>query len=277
MTENARTGIFLAVAAALLLSLFHYFAALEPTSVAVYAGVVLTLGGLICVVKPIRLLGIRTRRAAAIAGAAGILLVLAALNWPVGTSRVAQRTAALDGFMPEYHFYELHEVRVHATPEVAAAALRRVTFGDIGVYSGLMRIRAAASGRFRAASPQSEVNVLQALARPGSGFVPLHDDGREIVMGMAGQPWSGGRVPSVRTPEDYEAFHRPESVKIAFNLAVRDEGGGWSRITTETRIRATDDAAQRIMARYWRTIYPGTGMIRRMWLNAARHRAENGR
>ena len=96
-------------------------------------------------------------------------------------------------------------------------------------------------------------------------------------MGMAGQPWSGGRVPPVGTAEDYAAFDRPESVKIAFNLAVRDEGGGWSRITTETRIRATDDAGRRTMARYWRVIYPGSGMIRRMWLNAARDRAEEGR
>ena len=121
-------------------------------------------------------------------------------------------------------------------------------------------MRAAAGGHFRPASPQGQLNVLQTLARPGSGFVPLHYDNREIVMGMAGQPWSGGRRPSVRTPEDYQAFDRPQSVKIAFNLAVQDEGGGWSRIITEPWIRATGDAARRIMARYWRVIYPGSGM-----------------
>jgi hypothetical protein len=30
------------------------------------------------------------------------------------------------------------------------------------------------------------------------------------------------------------------------------------------------------MARYWRLIYPGTGLIRRMWLNAVRDRAARG-
>ena len=276
MRENTKSILFVLVAGASLLGLFHYFAPLEPGSVAVYAGAVLTLCGLVCLVKPIRLLGLRTRRAAAIACAAGLVLVGVALSWPAGTTRVAQRSGNLDDFLPEYSFSERHEVRVHASPEVTAAALQAVTFDDIGVYTALMRIRAAASGQFGRPAALGGANVLKTLRRPGSGFLLLREDGKEVVMGMAGQPWASGRRPDVRTVEEYEAFQAPESVQVAFNLAVVDDGAGWSRIVTETRIRATDEAARRIMARYWRVIYPGSGMIRRMWLNAARDRAEAG-
>jgi hypothetical protein len=45
-------------------------------------------------------------------------------------------------------------------------------------------------------------------------------------------------------------------------------------VVGQTRIQALDDAARAVMARYWRVIDPGSGMIRRMWLRAVRDRAE---
>jgi hypothetical protein len=45
-------------------------------------------------------------------------------------------------------------------------------------------------------------------------------------------------------------------------------------VTTETRIYATDASAGRRFAPYWRVIYPGSALIRRMWLRAIAHRAE---
>ena len=91
------------------------------------------------------------------------------------------------------------------------------------------------------------------LAR--SGFLLLSEEAnREIVMG---------------TPN-----RRPNDVKIAFNFRVRDEDGGWSELTTETRVFATDPLARREFALYWRIIYPGSATIRRTWLEAIRRRAE---
>jgi hypothetical protein len=39
-------------------------------------------------------------------------------------------------------------------------------------------------------------------------------------------------------------------------------------------VHATDDSARRKFARYWRVIYPGSALIRRMWLRAIKLRAE---
>jgi hypothetical protein len=56
---------------------------------------------------------------------------------------------------------------------------------------------------------------------------------------------------------------------------VEDAGGGVSRLVTQTRIHATDPAAQRRFAAYWRVIYPGSALLRVTWLRAIRARAED--
>jgi hypothetical protein len=274
--RKALPFLLLAAVAGGLLWLFDYFAPLEPASVAAYAGLTIAFLGLVSVIKPLRPLGLGRRRSGALVILAGIAVLAAALCWPAGTTRVAQRRSSLDDFLPEYHFSERHVVRVHAAPARVSAALKEVTFGELKVYDALMRVRSMASGRFRGSrsSALAGRRILDVMAHPRSGFLPLHEDAREVVMGMVGRPWASGREPSVDGAAGFAAFDEPGSVKIAFNLLVEDEGGGWSRVVTETRVRATDDAAKRVMGRYWRLIYPGSGMIRRMWLNAIRDRAE---
>lgn len=58
------------------------------------------------------------------------------------------------------------------------------------------------------------------------------------------------------------------------NFFVTDAGDGASRVVTETRILATDAAARRRFGLYWRVIYPGSALIRVMWLRAVKRRAE---
>ena len=51
-----------------LLYLFDYFAPIQIASVTFYAGVVIGLAGLFCLIKPIWWLGIRSRKVAALVG-----------------------------------------------------------------------------------------------------------------------------------------------------------------------------------------------------------------
>jgi hypothetical protein len=272
--RKALSILLICVLAAALLCLFDYFAPLEFTSVLVYTGITLALAGIVSLAWPLRFLLIATRKIAGVVLAAGLVLVVAGLEWPAQRQRVAQPGCRLDDFLPEYDFYERHAVAVHASPQRTAAALRQVTFDDVGVIDALMRVRAAAGGNFRARTSMGSRPMLDTMSGPGSAFSPLSADGREIVMCMAGRPWSSGPGPRMRGAAEFAAFNAPRSVKIAFNLVVEEDKPGWSRVTTETRVLATDSAARGIMARYWRLIYPGSGMIRRMWLNAIRDRAE---
>jgi hypothetical protein len=58
------------------------------------------------------------------------------------------------------------------------------------------------------------------------------------------------------------------------NFRVDRDGAGGCTLSTETRVFATDPASRRHFAAYWRVIYPGSALIRRMWLRAIRLRAE---
>lgn len=53
---------------------------------------------------------------------------------------------------------------------------------------------------------------------------------------------------------------------------IEDDGLGTCIVTTQTRVRATDPFAKRKFAAYWRVIYPGSAVIRRVWLRAIKKR-----
>ena len=57
------------------------------------------------------------------------------------------------------------------------------------------------------------------------------------------------------------------------NFLVTPDGPNGSLVSTETRVFANSPAARRRFAAYWRVIYPGSAIIRRMWLRAIRQRA----
>ena len=156
-------------------------------------------------------------------------------------------------------------------------AVRQVTFAELGVMKTLGRIRNIAMGRFSADAPLPAQPILGLISARRTGFFPLADDEREFIFGMAGQPWNTAARPVHLQPEEFAAWMPPGNVKIASNVRVEDAGNGWSRVVTETRVLATDESARRTMARYWRLIYPGSGMIRQSMLTAIKARAEQAR
>jgi hypothetical protein len=81
-------------------------------------------------------------------------------------------------------------------------------------------------------------------------------------------PWNEEIAWEVRTAKQFNAFKKPGYIKIAFNFRIEDKGEKGVLISTETRSLGNDSQAQKIFARYWRVIYPGSSIIRRVWLNA---------
>jgi hypothetical protein len=277
MKPILRAVLLVAVLASLLLAAHHYVP-FQPLVAVVYAGLVTALAGLVSVVRPVRLLGIRTRRAGAGVLLAGGAVAIAGLSWPAPTLHAAAGHQRIDDFLPAYEFYEVHETEVAATPEQVGRAVREVSFADMPVAVALMRVRAMAAGHF-SAPPISRIPLLEIFARPGSNFLPLDAScPGEYVGGMAGRPWAARARPSgVKTPAQFLAFQAPGNVKVAFNMRWSPAGAGRTRVTTETRIKAIDDEARRTFARYWRVIYPGSAIIRRVWLDAIVARAEHAR
>ena len=309
--------------------------------------------------------------------------------WPAPRLKGPARGTALDEFLPEYHFHEIHSLEVHASPEWVFRAIHEVRPEEIRWLGTLMTIRqlpekllasgrppevvpgyrlrtlgrkAEATRRFRTQSPApGEVRVTgklleadyekegsakewtparilgayrDALASIGgeevsredccratfhlergsrdlwvevatdragrsfhlssvdresatarketmlqwllnSGFLFLREiKDREVVFGVVNRMVAvESRRPPVK-PEEFASFSEPGVVKIAANFRVEGQRGGWSRVTTETRILATDEVAERRFGAYWRLIHPGSALIRRSWLQAIRRRAE---
>lgn len=84
----------------------------------------------------------------------------------------------------------------------------------------------------------------------------------------------GWRPAGRLTPAVYQTLSAPGFVKAMINFRIDAGARDACIVVTETRVFATGAAARRRFAAYWRVIYPGSALIRVMWLRAIRRRAE---
>jgi hypothetical protein len=222
----------------------------------------------------LRFLGIRTRRRGGLWIASGAVLGLAGMALPAPLRRVPAQRSRLDEIVPAYQFVEHHEIRVHAAPERVHDAVWKVTAGEIQLFRALTWLRAPRlrdGGGESILNPSADKPILEVAT--SSGFMLLADEPDEAVVGMfVIAPRRPREV--IETPRDFAALEAPGYAKAVMNFRMQDEGEGWTRLTTETRIYATGALSRHRFAAYWRVIYPGSAFIRRMWLRAIRDRAE---
>ena len=83
--------------------------------------------------------------------------------------------------------------------------------------------------------------------------------------GVTGQPW---------TLETFLRLTDAGFAKVAMNFRLEPLPNGTTRLHTETRVFATDSSTRRVFTAYWRTILPGSAIIRRQWLKGIKARAE---
>jgi len=243
------------------------------------AGLAAGFLGLVSLVWPLRFLGIRTRRRGAVWLASGAVLTLAGMALPAPLRRVADKTGALDEIIPSYQFSEHHEIRVRASPKRVYDAIWKVTAEEIQLFRTLTWLRSphlpGRGGRESILNAPEKKPILEVVT--ASGFALLADQpGREVVVGTLVVAPSRPRA-RIDSPEDFAALDAPGYAKAVMNFHLEDEGGGWTRLTTETRVYATDASTRRRFAAYWRVIYPGSSFIRRMWLRAIQERADGRR
>lgn len=245
-------------------------------TVVVYLGLGVALLGVVSLLRPLAFLAIRSRGLALLVVAAGIIVILIGASLPAPDERVADPSTHLDEFVPVYQFSEFHSTRVKASRDQTYRALKAVTAEEINFYHTLVWIRRfGRSGRESLLNPPPGQPLLDVATR--TEFIVLAEEpDREIVIGtLVGAP-KGWQVSGKGTPEKFKALREPGFVLAAMNFRLEDAEGepGVTIVTTETRVFATDDGARRRFAAYWRVIYPGSALIRRMWLRAIVNRAE---
>ena len=241
----------------------------------------------------------RARPAALGLAAASAALLAAGATQPAPTRRAGIRRTLLDASVPEWQFAERHEIVVRASAAAVEEAVRRVTARDIRMFRLLTWLRSPRLGRIGrsgdgAALPASGLRPCESILAPSpdepildvalrTGFWALAEDpGREVVVGTLVMRPTGSGLPfradepfaAGLSAEQFAALSEPGYAKGALNFRLVPEPGGRVRVTTETRVVTTDAATRRRFAAYWRVIYPGSALIRRMWLQAIRRRAE---
>ena len=214
-----------------------------------FLSLMLYCGAAAALIGAVAMMSRRMRRRGVWVFVAGIACVLTAIFWPAREQHVSGVTSHLDEIMPRWQFDERHEIQVAATPERIFAAIRDVTPREIRLYQTLTTIRCM--GRCKGESILNAPDAQPILAvATHSGFRVLVDDPpRELVLGT--------RV-------------APRTVAV-MNFRVASDG----HVTTETRVFAQTEGGRRKFAVYWRIIRPGSGIIRRSWLEAIKRRAES--
>lgn len=242
----------------------------------VYGGALLALAGLLLQGKRYRRAEPLSRQTGWVALLVGLGMIVAGLALPAPLRRSALPAARLDEFVTAFQFSERHSIRVHAPPERVMAAVKAVPAREIRWFRTLTAIRHPPwPWRRRPPSilaPPPELPILEVATK--GGFMLLAETPREVVLGtLVIRP--PGTAPTL-APREFAILERRGYAKAGINFLVADEGGGWTRLSTETRVYAGDAWTLRRFAAYWRIIYPGSSLLRRSWLQAIQRRAEQG-
>ena len=244
------------------------------SSFAFYACVTMALVGLLSVLRPVRALRIRNRWIAALVLLAGWWGASRALNATALADYVTRPASKLDEFAPIYQFSETASIPVRASADRVYDAIFGVTAAEVPGYRTLAWIRrGGTSGPESVLNPPDNESLVRVTTR--TSFMALAGvSGREFVMGAVVIAPEGVKLAAGPTPESFKALARPGFAKAVMGFSIEPQGPGLCRLTTETRVHATDPVSRDVFARYWRVIAPGSLLIRHMWLRAIKVRAE---
>ncbi len=238
-----------------------------------YGSFVLLIVGIAAWVKPIRRLRLARRARGVTLAAASIAAIVLNASVAPPRSQVETPATALDRIMPLYHFREAHERRVGASAARVRAAITTVTASEITLFRLFTGIR-----RFGRSGPESILNAPEAQpildVATRTGFVLLADTEHEIVVGTIVVAPDLARARASRASADaFEQFADAGVVKATMNFLVVPESESATRLTTETRVFGTTADGIRRFTPYWRTIFPGSWILRVTWLDAIAARA----
>jgi len=245
-------------------------------SLLVYAGFLLAAAGAASAIRPLKFLRIHKRKQGGLLLLAGMTIILCAMLLPATEERALDARTRLDQYAPVWQFREVHSIHIDAQPERVFRAVMDVTAGEILFFRALTTIR-----RFGRPGPESVLNaperlpILEVAARTTFRML-ARESNREVVVGTVVRAPRGWRPPADAGAAEFQAIRAPGFAVAVMNFLVEDLGVAGCRLSTETRVYATDPASRRWFAAYWRIIYPGSALIRRMWLRAIRARALAG-
>jgi hypothetical protein len=179
----------------------------------------------------------------------------------------------IDQFLPDWDFREDHSRRIDAPASQVRAALLAITPRELPLSGVILAIRLAPAAfvarRWPWGLDRSWIELLFEL-----GFIELANRDEEIVFGAVGKFW---RLREETVPlagaEAFARFQEPGFAKGAMNFRIAEQSGT-TRLTTETRVQATDNGALRSFRPYWIPVRAIGGLMRLEMLRAVARRVK---
>jgi hypothetical protein len=175
--------------------------------------------------------------------------------------------------LPAFSFNEFHEVRINASPEKVKQVLQNTGVKDIPVARLLMKVRGIAGDDVDLSNRASN-NIVSSntVSTPDFNFFVVAPDEWITVMILKSVIITNGAnkpaPPEISALEQFMSFNEPGYVKVAVNFRFISNNNRETILTTETRNIGVTCNDNRIFGYYWRIIYPGSAIIRRVWLNS---------
>lgn len=161
-------------------------------------------------------------------------------------------TTMLEQAMPVYHFHEIHQRLIHASPVRVWEALTSLTLDQLTLTRPMVALRHLG----RPPAPQ------RPLFTDGPVRIVAVDSPRYALGAAIAQPWRlNFPRHDVASLTEFVEFDAPGWTKYLtdFRLETSDAG---VRLSTETRGYSTDQHARRRFALYWAAIRTGSHLVR---------------
>jgi len=265
-------------ALAVMFRLMHYARFYAP-SYFFWTGAIVMLTGLISLIHPLAFLFIPDRIIGGWVIAGGALISILSLLWPVREAHATTSGQEIDTLMPVYSFSEFHEVQITVSPERVKQTLKVTGVKDIPAAHLLMKIRGIAGDDVdmsdRAANCQAGPETFSTpdfhfFAVGQAEFITVMILKSSFATGNSNSP----APPEITSLEQFRSFNDPGYVKVVMNFRFISDDAQKTILTTETRVRGITPRDSRIFSRYWRIIYPGSAIIRRVWLDTVKNKAQ---
>ena len=177
----------------------------------------------------------------------------------------------LDDVVPHPQYRMCHARSISAPPTAVWDELGRVTMSALPLGYALESIRllpAWLAGRRH--QPLAERTFLDVTPIPVLFCRPP----QVVISAGLSQAWRllGGPAPPRLDAAALRAWSQPGWIKVAMEFRVEPTAAG-TRLSTETRVTATDPRTRRLFAAYWFFIRPGSSAIRREVLRVVGDRA----
>ena len=165
----------------------------------------------------------------------------------------------LDPFIPDPDVHKRHEITIRAPVAIVFNTVYKFDLQSIWMVRLIFWLRAnLLSAKVQARGSTEFIAEMLHL-----GWERLAEERNHFfIAGAVCQPWHAD-VTFSPIAGQFAAFDEPGRVKIASTLETEALGPVLTRLATETRAVATDDAARTKFRRYWRKFGIGAMLIRR--------------